>query len=209
MNAWDALGWAGNLCFFSRFFLQWLQSERALRSVTPGSFWWLSLAGTAGSGACAFGQGQSVLIPVFLVNTCIYVRNLWIGHREQGGSTGRGLGPVPAGIVGLCAAVAVLILSPLGREWTGGIALGWLMAGVIGQAIWGTRFIVQWWSSEREGHSHFSATFWWFTLAGSVGNILYTAQLDSPIFLVGYLLTPIYPIRNLVLEHRRRRAQRE
>jgi len=32
--------------FMSRFFVQWLASERAKKSVVPNAFWWLSLAGS-------------------------------------------------------------------------------------------------------------------------------------------------------------------
>ncbi|HPF15211.1 MAG TPA: lipid-A-disaccharide synthase N-terminal domain-containing protein, partial [Planctomycetota bacterium] len=42
MTFWAALGWLGNVGFFSRFFVQWLASERAGRSVAPQAFWWLS-----------------------------------------------------------------------------------------------------------------------------------------------------------------------
>jgi lipid-A-disaccharide synthase len=206
VSAWEVLGWVGNACFFARFFIQWLQSERAQRSVTPASFWWLSLAGAVCCSACALGEGELVLIPVFLVNTCIYLRNLWIGNKEENAQGRGGLGPVLVGILGILAASAVLILSPLGQDWNSGVATGWLVAGVVGQAIWGTRFLVQWWCSERAGRSYFPAGFWWFTLAGSVGSILYTAQLENPVFLVGYLPTPIYPIRNLMLERKRRRT---
>ena len=43
--ALKAAGWIGQACFFSRFFLQWVASERARRSIVPPAFWWLTLAG--------------------------------------------------------------------------------------------------------------------------------------------------------------------
>lgn len=200
MTIWEVLGWAGNACFFSRFFLQWLQSEKAKKSVTPASFWWLSLFGSLSVGACAVAKGEWVLLPVFGINTAIYLRNLWMGRRTERAT---GLGPIPAGLVGLAAAATVLTLAPGRSDGPATMATGLLLAGWLGQAIWGTRFIIQWWYSERAGKSHFPASFWWFTLSGSVLNILYTTQLDSVIFLVGYLPTPIYPIRNLMLGRRR------
>ena len=39
MNAWEVVGWLGNGCFFSRFLIQWLLSEREGRSATPRVFW--------------------------------------------------------------------------------------------------------------------------------------------------------------------------
>ncbi len=114
------------------------------------------------------------------------------------------MGPLTAGLIGLAAAAAVLYFSPLRQDWTGGVPRTCLLAGLLGQTIWGTRFLVPSYSSERAGLSHFQTSFWWLTLAGSVGNIVYTAQLDSLVFLAGYVPMPIYPIRNLMLERRRR-----
>jgi len=200
VTIWDALGWGGTACFFTRFLLQWLQSERAKHSVTPASFWWLSLCGSLSVGACAWSKGEWVLLPAFAINTAIYLRNLWMTRRP---TESRGLGPIPAGTLGLAAAAAILTFAPGGEDQASSMAAGFLVAGWLGQAIWGTRFVVQWWFSERRGKSHFPVGFWWFTLAGSVLNLLYTSQLESVIFLVGYLPTPIYPIRNLMLGQER------
>lgn len=205
---WSALGWLGNVCYFSRFLLQWIESERAHRSVTPRSFWWLSLGGCAFLGTCAIAQREVVLIPSFLINGAIYARNLWIDS-----SSGRGgrLGPVPAAVTGLAAAVAVLLLMFVRGDIGAADDAWWLLlTGTIGQALWSVRFILQWWFTERRGHSHFPLAFWWITLSGSVLNILYTASRDDPVYLFGLLPTPIYPIRNLMIERaRRRRKARE
>ena len=84
MTAWAAIGWIGNGFYFSRFLLQWLQSERARRSVTPSVFWWLSLGGVLFLGSYALHEEQAILIPAFCINGAIYVRNLWlIYHRHE------------------------------------------------------------------------------------------------------------------------------
>ena len=44
---WKVVGWAGNLFFFSRFFVQWIATERSGRVVMPAAFWWLSLIGSS------------------------------------------------------------------------------------------------------------------------------------------------------------------
>ncbi len=39
------LGLIGQACFFSRFLVQWVASERQKRSVVPTAFWYFSLIG--------------------------------------------------------------------------------------------------------------------------------------------------------------------
>ncbi len=205
---WTVLGALGAVCFFSRFLIQWLASERAKRSVSPRSFWWFSLAGSILQGAAALAQREWVLVPGFLVNGSIYVRNLVLAHRP-GGSR---LGPVPAALIGLLAGLGLILLRGGTPEDSTGSPPWILLAGVLGQVVWSVRFLVQWYFTERRGTSYFPLAFWWITLAGAGLNLLYTASLVESsgasrlIFFVSYLPTPLYPIRNLMLEHRRRRG---
>src|SRR4051794_17038508 len=46
VNAWKFVGWTGNLIFGARFFIQWIASERAKRSVIPVGFWECSALGS-------------------------------------------------------------------------------------------------------------------------------------------------------------------
>ena len=45
-SVWKVVGWAGNVVFFSRFFVQWYATEKLKRVVVPVAFWWLSLSGS-------------------------------------------------------------------------------------------------------------------------------------------------------------------
>ncbi|HXT20497.1 MAG TPA: lipid-A-disaccharide synthase N-terminal domain-containing protein, partial [Thermoanaerobaculia bacterium] len=44
-SVWTVIGFFGQALFFGRFFVQWLASERAKRSVIPSAFWYFSLGG--------------------------------------------------------------------------------------------------------------------------------------------------------------------
>lgn len=205
---WTVLGALGAACFFSRFLIQWLASERAKRSVSPRSFWWFSLAGSVLQGATALAEREWVLVPGFLVNGSIYVRNLVLQQRP---SSSR-LGPVPAATLGLLAGLALIALRGGTSEDGAGSASWILLAGVLGQVVWSVRFLVQWYFTERRGYSFFPLSFWWITLAGAAFNLIYTASLVESsgasrlVFFVSYLPTPLYPIRNLMLEYGRRRG---
>jgi|SRR6266481_9035011 len=81
---WIGIGFLGQAVFGVRFLIQWLRSEQAGRSVVPVAFWYCSLAGGLISVAYTFHVqawplllGQAMPIP-------IYVRNLWLIHREAG-----------------------------------------------------------------------------------------------------------------------------
>ena len=74
--AWTALGFAGQILFGSRFFVQWWASERKRRVVIPTSFWILSTIG----GATLFAYAIHQRDPVFALGQgsglLIYLRNL-------------------------------------------------------------------------------------------------------------------------------------
>lgn len=204
---WTVVGGLGAACFFSRFLVQWLASERAQRSVSPVSFWWLSLAGAVLMGSAALAQGEALLLAGYLVTAAIYVRNLLLPRRGSSSS----LGPLPAALIGLAAA-AVLVASVGASTPAGSESAAWILGvGVVGQTIWSLRFLVQWFFTERRGYSHFPIAFWWTTLLGSLLMLVYTGSLVGSggpsriVYFVSFLPTPLYPIRNLILEFRHRR----
>ena len=45
MKYWVIFGFIGQICFGSRFLVQWIVSEKAKRSIIPTPFWYLSLIG--------------------------------------------------------------------------------------------------------------------------------------------------------------------
>ena len=200
MSTWEWVGAAGQALFFGRVMVQWIASERERRSANPPVYWWFSLGASALLAAATLGLEEWVLLPGYLVNAAIYARNL--GLREESGSR---LGPVPAALLGLVAAVGLMAWGFRNSDGDAGVEMPWLALGLAGQAIWSTRFIVQWWLSERLGRSHFPLTFWWLSLGGSLLNLAYTLQLDTPIFWVGFVTAWVVPLRNLMLEYRHRR----
>ncbi len=82
-QGWIAIGLIGQTCFFSRFLVQWLASERAGRSVVPRAFWYLSIAGGAILLAYALWRRDPVFILGQSVGIFVYVRNLVLLKRER------------------------------------------------------------------------------------------------------------------------------
>jgi len=190
-----ALVVAGQAFYGLRFVVQWLQSERAGRSVTPTSFWVLSLCGVALGGTGTVMQAEWVLVPAFLVNAALYTRNLFIDGEDR-------LGPLPAALIGLALAALLIAFNVRELEPVTGLAAVFLAVGIVGQVIFTSRFIVQWYLSERVGRSHFPPAFWWLSLVGALFNLAYTVWLGKPEFVLGYAFAWFFPLRNLMLIHK-------
>jgi lipid-A-disaccharide synthase-like uncharacterized protein len=190
-----ALGWLGTACFFSRFLIQWWLSERARQSVAPAVFWWLSLAGSVLVGIYACGRDETLLLVGYVLNSAIYARNLWLQRDGQR----RRMGPVLAGGIAVVAAAALLFAGFLQKRNDPTATIGWLAVAGVGQAIWSSRFVVQWWLSEKRGHSHFPAAFWWLSLLGNALLLSYAIHLADAILIAGFSTGPIVQLRNLAL----------
>lgn len=191
----QALGWTGNICYFLRFFVQWLQSERQGKSVTPPVFWWLSLAGAATLGSYAFLQGDTPLLLGYVLTFFIYLRNITIVHL--GPRAGR-LGPVPAMLVAVIVGGGLVLLGAVPRA-DEPLPTTWLAIGFLGQAVFSSRFIVQWYAAERTGRADFPPVFWWMSLVGNVGLLAYAIRGGDPVFIAGFAMGPLVQIRNLML----------
>lgn len=82
-NTWTVIGLLGQACFFSRFFVQWIASERKGASVIPTAFWFFSLAGSLVLLAYGFHRKDLVIIIGQLPGFLIYTRNLWFIYRGE------------------------------------------------------------------------------------------------------------------------------
>jgi lipid-A-disaccharide synthase-like uncharacterized protein len=86
----------------------------------------------------------------------------------------------------------------LGITWNAWKVIGWS-----GNAIFFSRFFVQWYATEKLKKVVVPAAFWWLSLAGSFLLLSYALfyQRDS-VFIFAYAFTWIPYIRNLII-HRR------
>ncbi len=78
----------------------------------------------------------------------------------------------------------------------------WLAFGLIGQAAFFSRFLVQWIASERAGESFVPLSFWYLSMLGSLILLAYAIHRREPVFALGYLPNSVVYFRNLVLLRR-------
>jgi lipid-A-disaccharide synthase-like uncharacterized protein len=85
MNIWLVFGLAAQLCFFMRFFIQWLVSERKKESYIPMIFWYLSLIGGTGLLIYSIQRKDPVFIIGQSVGIIIYTRNILLRMQKTKG----------------------------------------------------------------------------------------------------------------------------
>jgi lipid-A-disaccharide synthase-like uncharacterized protein len=88
----------------------------------------------------------------------------------------------------------------LGIEWSVWKVIGWL-----GNAVFFSRFFVQWYATEKLKRVVVPAAFWWLSLLGSLILLGYSLHKHDSVFIFAYLFTWIPYIRNLII-HRRHEA---
>jgi lipid-A-disaccharide synthase-like uncharacterized protein len=83
----------------------------------------------------------------------------------------------------------------------------WKIVGMAGNAIFLSRFLVQWYATERQRQVVVPAAFWWLSLLGSAILLAYAVfyRRDS-VFVLAYAFNWIPYIRNLVIHHRTARS---
>ncbi len=102
--------------------------------------------------------------------------------------------------------LGILAVAPvLGIEgetfWT---AVGWLA-----NAIFSTRFLVQWYATEKRKEVTVPVLFWWLSLAGSLMFLSYAINYDRHnVFIFAYAFTWIPYLRNLVIHFRHKNARK-
>ncbi len=88
----------------------------------------------------------------------------------------------------------------------GGWELFWVLFGLLGQAAFSARFIVQWIVSERKRESVVPTAFWYLSLAGGLILFIYAIYKRDVVFVIGQGSGVVVYVRNLVLIYRKKRA---
>lgn len=89
-------------------------------------------------------------------------------------------------------------------DTTSTVEMVWLGVGFLGQALFGSRFLIQWLASERLGRSHIPLAFWYLSIAGGVTLLSYAIYRADPVFILGQVTGVFIYARNLYLIRRER-----
>jgi lipid-A-disaccharide synthase-like uncharacterized protein len=83
MDWWVVVGFVAQILFGARFFVQWMASERARRSVVPLAFWLFSISGGLLLLTYALYRRDPVFIAGQGFGIFVYLRNLHFILRER------------------------------------------------------------------------------------------------------------------------------
>lgn len=212
---WTVFGAAGGIIFYGRFYVQWIVTERERRSVIPVSFWYMSCAGSIMLMAYAFASQSPLGALGHSFNIVIYARNLVYIWREQGRLT-PWMNRAVHGAVGIIAFVAVGLMlwtwwreyeltSERPRQETQQVWF-WLAVGVVGQVLFGGRFVLQWIATEWKGRSVIPKAFWHISVVAATLQASCFIQRAEWIFAAGMLATLLIYGRNIWFIHSKKKA---
>ena len=88
-----------------------------------------------------------------------------------------------------------------GIEWSFWKVIGWM-----GNAVFSSRFLVQWYATEKKKQVVVPTVFWWLSLAGSLLLLIYALRQTDSVFIYAYLFPWIPYTRNLIIHYRHKRA---
>ena len=83
----------------------------------------------------------------------------------------------------------------------------WATLALIGQVVFGGRFVLQWIVSEYKKQSHVPTAFWFVSVAGSLILLIYSIHIKNPIFMLGFSLNTLIYLRNLHLIYKHPKNQ--
>ena len=82
-----------------------------------------------------------------------------------------------------------------------------LMIGFAGQGLFASRFIVQWIYSEKKGKSSIPVIFWYLSIFGGIGLLIYAIFRKDPVIILGQTFGIFIYLRNLILIYKKKNKE--
>jgi len=79
------------------------------------------------------------------------------------------------------------------------IEIIFLAIGFLGQGLFASRFIIQWIYSEKKGESSIPIIFWYLSIFGGIGLLIYAIFRKDPVIIAGQSFGIFIYLRNLIL----------
>ena len=88
------------------------------------------------------------------------------------------------------------------------IEITFLIIGFLGQGLFASRFIFQWIYSEKKGESSIPIIFWYLSIFGGIGLLIYAIYRKDPVIITGQLFGIFIYLRNLILIYKKQKINR-
>ena len=194
-----SIGFSAQILFSSRLLIQWIQSEKIKKVVTPLLFWQLSLLASFLLFVYGWLRDDFAIMLGQVLTYFIYIRNLKIqGFLKK-------LHP----FFRLFIYVFPVIIFwynynnnqfDLERVFKNqDIPLWLVILGSVAQIVFTLRFIYQWIYSEKKKESVLPMGFWVLSATGSTMIICYAILRKDPVLFTGHIFGSIVYFRNILL----------
>ncbi len=84
------------------------------------------------------------------------------------------------------------------------VEIFFLAIGFVGQGLFASRFIFQWIYSEQKGESYIPIIFWYLSILGGIGLLIYAIFRKDPVIITGQTFGILIYVRNLILIKRKK-----
>ncbi|MEQ3655359.1 MAG: lipid-A-disaccharide synthase N-terminal domain-containing protein [Dokdonia sp.] len=187
------------LLFGARMFSQWLLSEKQKASVTPLTFWWLSLSGSFLLFIYGYLRVDFALMLGQVLTYFIYIRNLQLQQQwkrlPKGVQLAFFLIPILIVIYGYNNGsydIRKLLNNPEIAQWL-------LILGVVAQVVFTLRFVYQWLYAEKHKEATLPLGFWILSLVGGLMTLTYFIFRQDVVLILSNVLGAIIYTRNIML----------
>ena len=200
-----ALGFFAQSLFGSRLVIQWIQSERKGRVVSPTIFWVLSLVASFLFLIYGVLRHDPVILIGQTLSYYIYIRNLQLKKFWS---------QIPFILRVIIFPQPLLILLWIGffepvvfqaiidkSDFTEAI----IIIGTIGQLMLNLRYLYQWYYSEKAKESLLPLGFWIISFVASIMVVSYAYTKHDPVLLISQGLGMMAYSRNIYLSIRSNR----
>lgn len=193
------IGFAAQILFSARLLLQWIQSEKVKKVLTPELFWQLSLIASFLLFIYGWLRDDFAIMLGQSLTYFIYIRNMQLQGSWK---------KLPSFLRGFLLAFPFLIATysfnnnqiDIERLFKNENIPFWLLLfGSIGQIIFTLRFVYQWIYSERIKESTLPFGFWMLSLVGSLMILSYAIIRRDPVLFIGQLFGFIIYSRNIYI----------
>lgn len=191
------LGFFAQALFGARTVVQWVQSERAGRVVSPTWFWIFSLCGSALFLVYGLIRQDVVILLGQTISFYIYIRNLQLKHawNKVNQVLRWVIIPLPFVLMLWAWLIAPQRFQNIFIETN--FASAALLLGGAGQLLLNFRYVYQWYFSEKAQQSLLPLGFWVISALASMMVVYYGIMNNEPVLLVAQGMGFVVYLRNI------------
>ncbi len=193
------IGFSAQILFSARLLVQWIQSERVKKVLTPTLFWELSLLASFLMFLYGWLRDDFAIMLGQSITYFIYIRNMQLqgSWKKLPKALQVFLWLFPFLIIYYFYNNNKIDVDSLFKNQH--IPLSLLVWGSVGQILFTFRFVYQWIHSERMQESHLPLGFWFLSLLGSLMILSYAIFRKDPVLLLGQGFGFIIYSRNILI----------